>query len=292
VEEAINSVLHQSYENIEIIAIDDCSSDNTQMILRDLDQRYTQVRVILLDTNVGNCRAFNLGLSRVQGDFIIDLAADDVLLPDRIRDGIHEFNKYGPEYGVNFSDAAYINSSGDITGYHYKRDRNGRLISTIPEGNIYRDLLARYFICTPTMMTRKSVYDQLEGYDEALYYEDFDFWIRSGKITKYCYTDKVLVKKRVLDDSLSAKQYQSNSQLLRSTYKVCLKAEKMNESDEDRQALVQRVRYEFRKALLSGNREIAYHFSNLLKRNMDPGVLKLILSSVNYVLKILGGFTL
>jgi len=286
VKEAINSILHQSYNKIEIIAVDDCSNDSTQKILKDLDQKHAQIQSILLDTNVGNCKAFNIGLSQAKGDFIIDLSADDVLLPDRIIEGLIDFNKYGQEYGVNFTDAAYINSSGNLIGYHYKRDKNKQLISKVPEGTIYKDLLASYIICTPTMMTRKQIYDQLGGYDEDLYYEDFDFWIRSGKITKYCYTDKVLVKKRVLNDSLSAKQYISNSKFLQSTYKVCLKAEQFNETDEDRQALLQRVQFEFRKALLSGNGQIANDFGNMLIRNLEGGIRKYFFSALVYILKV------
>jgi glycosyltransferase involved in cell wall biosynthesis len=290
IHEAIKSVLHQSYENIEIIAVDDGSNDNSQRIIKDLDQKYSQIQSILLDTNIGNCKAFNIGLSRAKGDFVIDLAADDVLLPERIKEGLVEFNRKGHEYGVNFSDAAYINSSGHLIGYHYKRDKNNRLIKKVPEGNIYKDLLARYFICTPTMMTRKSIYDQLGGYDENLYYEDFDFWIRSGKITKYCYTDKVLVNKRILKNSLSSRQYIKNSKILQSTYKVCLKAEQLNETDEDRKALTQRVFFEFRKALFSGNRQIAYNLSCILKRNIDPGIKKSFITAINTILKIVGRY--
>lgn len=287
IEEAIGSVVQQSHDNIEIIMVDDCSKDNTQKKIRDLAQKYPQIQSIFLNENVGNCKAFNIGLSKATGDFIIDLAADDILHPDRIKEGLNDFNKYGLEYGVNFTDAAYINPSGEIIGYHFKRDKNDRLISTVPEGAIYKDLLAKYFICTPTMMTRKSIYDQLGGYDEDLFYEDFDFWIRSGRITKYCYTDKVLVKKRILKDSLSTRQYISNSQMLQSTYKVCLKAEKLNETDEDRRALVQRVKYEYRKALFSGNRQIAFDLSSILIRNMDPGIEKYFFKILNNLLKII-----
>jgi glycosyltransferase involved in cell wall biosynthesis len=240
----------------------------------------------LLNENLGNCRAFNIGLSESEGEYIIDLSADDVLLPDRIEEGIKSFKKNGPEYGVNFTDAIYIDESGKVLGPHYQRDKNGMLKEYIPEGNVYTDLLARYFICTPTMMMRKSILNYLGGYDEDLSYEDFDFWVRSGKITKYCYTDKILVKKRILKNSLSSGQYKKNSSILKSTFLVCLKAEELNQSESDKMALRRRSKYEFRKAFLSGNFREAYHFSALLIRNSKQGWERFFYSLINGLLSL------
>ena len=290
VEETIHSVINQTYDNIEIILLDDCSNDNTPKIIKRLKLLFPQIHTIILDTNVGNCKAFNIGLEKAKGDFIIDLAADDILFPDRIKVGLSCFHKFGNDYGVNFSDAAYIDDSGKIIGYHYKRNKNGRLIDQVPEGFIYEKLLARYFICTPTMMIRKSVYDQLGGYDEDLFYEDFDFWVRSGKTTKYCFTDRVLVKKRVLKDSLSTGQYKRKSQILKSTYAVCLKAEQINGTDSERHALIQRVLYEFRKALFSRNFQTAYNFTGILIRNLEPGIKKSLITIVKVILRKAGGY--
>lgn len=283
--EAVHSALTQSYKNIEIIILDNGSRDNSQQLIKKLIEDYPGIKMILLNENLGNCRAFNLGLSESKGEFIIDLSADDVLLPGRIKEGLKSFREHGKEYGVNYSDAEYIDLSGKVLGQHYQRDKKGQLIDPVPEGNIYSDLLARYFICTPTMMIRRSVFNHLEGYDENLAYEDFDFWIRSGKITKYCYTDKILVKKRLLKGSLSSSQYKRNSQLLNSTYIVCLKAEKLNETRQDANALNLRIKYELRKAIFSGNFREAYNFSNILTRNLEPGVNRIVYTLLNGMLK-------
>ena len=286
IEEAVHSVIRQSYTNNELIIIDNGSEDATRDKIEILRKKHQHVKVVYLDSNIGNCKAFNIGLGKVNGDFIIDLSADDVLMESRIEEGLKSFLNAGAEYGVNFSDAAYIDEAGRITGYHYRRDKLGNLVEEVPQGMIYKDLLAKYFICSPTMMMRRNVLDQLGGYDENLAYEDFDFWIRSGKITKYCYTDKILVKKRILKNSLSTKQYTPGSDILYSTYLICLKAEKLNETDGERQALVKRVQFEFRKALFSGNFSTAGHFSEILLRNTDPGIKKLMIRGVNYLLSI------
>ena len=286
ISEAVESILNQNYTNLEIIIVDNGSQDNSQKLIRNLVSENPEIKTILLNENIGNCRAFNLGLAKSGGAFIIDLSADDILLPDRIEKGLKSFEDKGEEYGVNFTDALYIDDSGKIIGQHYKRDRNGLLLDPVPEGNVYPDLLARYFICTPTMMIRRAVLDHLGGYDENLNYEDFDFWIRSGKITKYCYTDKVLVKKRVLKNSLSSGQYNRHSNMLNSTYQVCLKAEKLNESKSESEALCQRCKYEFRKALLSGNFKDAFNFSTILIRNLKAGPPRLFYTLMRGILKL------
>jgi glycosyltransferase involved in cell wall biosynthesis len=286
IEETLRSAISQTYENVEIILIDDGSSDGTPNIIEKLKIKNPKFVAILLSESKGNCRAFNKALNQSKGDYIIDLAADDLLMPERIAEGIACFQRSGKDYGVNFTDAAYIDASGRFMRYHYKRNKSGQLYENVPEGSIYEELLSRYFICTPTMMIRRSVFEHLGGYDENLAYEDFDFWVRSAKVTKYCYTDQVLVKKRILKDSLSTRQYKRNSQILKSTYLVCLKAEKLNETESERKALARRVQFEFKMALLSKNYRIAYKFSEILIRTLTPGMRKFLIVLMNRFISI------
>lgn len=267
IREAIESVLSQTYQPVELIIVDDNSQDNSREIIEDIAGNNRNIQCILADKNLGNCAAFNQGFRLSKGNFIIDLAADDLLLPERIAAGMHCFEHYGADYGVNFTDALYIDQNGKKIRSHYPRDGRGNLIDTVPQGYIYKDLLARYFICAPTMMIRRSVLEKLQGYDESLAYEDFDFWIRSSRIFKYCFTNQMLVRKRILSGSLSSGQYKPDSRILDSTWQVCMKAEKLNETDEERKSLLNRCRYEFRKALFSGNFSTAGKFAAMIQRN-------------------------
>jgi hypothetical protein len=109
---------------------------------------------------------------------------------------------------------------------------------------VYADLLSRYFICAPTMMIRKSVLDELGGYNEELSYEDFDFWIRSSRKYLYAFSDDILVKKRNLPNSLSKQQYRRNSKHFESTYTVCKMAVSLNRNAVEHKALRRRILYE------------------------------------------------
>jgi glycosyltransferase involved in cell wall biosynthesis len=263
VREAIESVLGQSYRNIELIIVDDASTDNSKKVIRGIVEKYPAIRFVELTANIGNCKAFNRGLRESKGSFIIDLAADDVLLPQRVEKGVNALQQAGSQYGVNFTDAEIITEDGDPLYIHSQLFPH----LTIPEGHIYIHLISKYFICPPTMIFTRSVMDQLGGYDENLHYEDFDFWIRSSRTFLYCYTPEVLVKKRVVKHSLSAKQMQKRNPQLKSTFLVCKKILHLNRTVEENHALGQRILYEFSVCLRMFDLTTASRYIALWLRN-------------------------
>ena len=269
VEESIRSVLDQSYKNIEIIVVDDASTDNSKLVIRKILKDHSVIRFIDLDQNLGTCRAFNHGFKASQGAFIIDLATDDLLMPNRVEEGIRAFGNGGGDYGVHFSDAVIIDEEGGRLKKHYHHDEEGKLKVPVPEGDVYCELLHRYFILSPTMMIRRQVLEEMGGYDESLAYEDFDFWVRSSRNYKYCFTDQALMKKRILKGSLSSKQYRFRSLQMESTYKVCKKAYQLNRDRHERRALQKRIRYELKWALATLQFALALKYLRLLVKNIE-----------------------
>jgi glycosyltransferase involved in cell wall biosynthesis len=249
VKEAIVSVLDQTYKNIELIVVDDGSTDKSVEVIEAMN-----VRLIDLKTNRGYTKAFNEGWRQSKGEFIIDLAGDDELTPDRIKISVEEFSKRDDSFGVQFGDALY--SNGNIHSHKFPNP---------PEGNIYIELIKRYFICSASMMSRRSVLTSLNGYDESLAYEDFDFWVRSSRAFKYFYTPEVLVKKRLVKGSLKEKQFQKGNPQQWSTYKVCEKILSLNKTTEERNALKQRLWYEFRQSILRTDFSLASKYFRLIR---------------------------
>ncbi|MGI8599016.1 MAG: glycosyltransferase [Chitinophagaceae bacterium] len=263
VKEALLSVLNQTYRNIELIVVDDASIDGSVNEILKLVKNHPEIQFFALQNNNGNCKAFNFALDKAKGEYIIDLAADDVLLPERVALGVAAFQNNDSKYGVNFSDAEYIDGDSKFIRNHYEREKDGNLKSKVPVDDVYKEMLSRYFICPPTFMARKEVFNQLGGYDESLTYEDFDFFVRSSRRFKFCYTDKVLVQKRVLPTSLSTKQYLPGSPQLLSTYYICEKAYILNKTKEEHLALKKRIRFELKQALISKNYSVAKKFLEL-----------------------------
>jgi glycosyltransferase involved in cell wall biosynthesis len=261
--ESIESVLSQSYANIELIIIDDASTDDSQDVIRNFIDKFPEVKFIPLSRNIGNCRAFNIGWQASSGDYIIDLAADDLLLPERISVGVDCFLNVGRKYGVHFGDARIIDENGTLLREHFT---SSYFQDNVPEGIIFSTLLTKYFINPATMMYSKALLDYLGGYDESLAYEDFDLWVRSSKEFKYCYSNHILVAKRSIAGSHGNKQYRPGSKILKSTLRVCEKAFVLCENNQENRALLIRIKYEMKMAIVSLNWGVAWRFFRLQQK--------------------------
>ncbi|HTE30447.1 MAG TPA: glycosyltransferase family A protein, partial [Chryseolinea sp.] len=108
VREAIESVVLQTYTPVQIIVADDASVDNSQHVIKELKERYPFLELLLLQHNLGNCKAFNKAYGLVKGKFVIDFSTDDVMLHDRIEKQVAYLENAGDQTGVVFTDASYI----------------------------------------------------------------------------------------------------------------------------------------------------------------------------------------
>lgn len=256
--EALQSVLAQDYPNLELILVDDASTDDSVSLMRAFVTEHPRTQLLPISVNGGNCRAFNQGFALAHGEYIIDLAADDAMLSNRVSRQVAAFEALDDSYGVVYTNARLIDENSADLGLFYS-DKKVR--SHLPVGDVYRAVLGKTFICPPTMMMKKRVLDELGGYDESLSYEDFDFWVRSSRRYQYYYLDEILTARREVPHSLSRKLYARSGF---STLKVCRKALLLNNQEVENQALAWCVRYHLRQAFFTENFELVDHFRTLL----------------------------
>ncbi len=283
VKKALESVIFQSYPHIELLIVDDASTDQSTKIIqsfinelalyKDAFQNPLQaearanmrIEFWINSDNKGNCTTFNAAFKEAKGKYIIDLAADDVLLDDRIATQVDIFEQLPSKYGVVFSNALHIDASGRVLYPHHPIDSLEKSKEKIPTGDIYQAVLEKYFISTPTMMIKKAVLDELGGYDEDLSYEDFDFWVRSSRKYFYHYQDKITTLKRMLPIShSSAFRKRKHNPHLASTLIVCKKAQQLNQSPEENKALVKCVTYHFRQCFFTQNHDLVRAYYDFL----------------------------
>lgn len=262
VTEALDSVMEQTYQPIELIVIDDGSTDGSPKIIKQWIAAHPETVLLLNGTNIGYCKTFNKAAALAKGKYLIDLSADDVLLPERVAIGVQSLES-NPQAGVTFSDAEHIDEAGVKISLHSDRFPH----HTVPSGDIYKDVIERFFICSPTMMFSREVFKELSGYDETLAYEDFDFWIRSSRKYHYVYTSVVLVKKRKVYGSLSGSQFKIRSTHSLTTFKVCEKIKQLNRTEQERKALNSRIIYEMKVNLRLLNFKMVVNFFLLWIRN-------------------------
>ena len=269
--EAVESVLKQTYANVQIILIDNGSTDNSRQIISHFIEANAGIEFLPLPQNIGLCAAFNLALARATGKYIIDLAADDVMPAHKLEIQVAEFEQISEEYAVVFTNAKYINEAGQPTGFHYAVNSQEKSIRKIPDGWVFDEVLKGYFICTPTMMMRRSVLTEIGGYDASLAYEDFDFWVRTSRFYKYHYLDQVLMQKRIVSGSMGSLFYKIDNDLLRSSWVVCVKAKDLANTPRERELLAGRIHAFIKKCVAVGNRKQAVKFVELLQKVQKPG---------------------
>ncbi len=266
--EALDSVLAQTYPHLEVWLVDDASTDGSPAILRAYAAAHPAWRLLLLPGNVGNCRAFNQAFRQSQGEFVVDFATDDVLLPDRLARQVAQFGALDASYGMVYSNAELIDEQGRSLGLHYFP---GAPASRRPaSGWVFADVLARYFISTPTMLVRRACLAALGGYDEALAYEDFDFWVRASRDWQFGYLDAVTTRKRKHPRAMSARAYRAHDPYLASTVAVCRKALALCRTPAERAALAARLRWEMRQAVRRARHPEAGALFALLRQAAAP----------------------
>lgn len=244
VEECLNSVLNQSYKNIELIIVDDCSSDNSVEVIENWLKKKPEIQFFKNPENLGITKSFNKTVEFTKGQFLIDLATDDVLLPNCIEEQISVFNQ-NPNACLVFGNAELIDEKGTAIGFNFPVDKNFNVIDKNLVNTNYESILkGGNCMCSVSSMFKKETFINLGKYDESLAYEDLDFWLRLAKSHKIVFTDKIFVKKRELSNSLTRHFFQKNSiskKLNNSSYKILLKAFKANTNKAEYKALLKRI---------------------------------------------------
>lgn len=249
VEEALDSVMNQTYANIELIIADDYSTDNSKKVIDNWLKKHPNILFIPNEVNLGNTKTFNNAVKHAKGDYFIDLAADDILLPNCVALQIETFqNSKFKNLGIVYANIDLIDDKDNFLSIYYTENE------TPQSGDIYEMVISRSTkICSVSSMIKKSVFETIGYYDSTLAYEDLDLWIRASRVFNFEYIPKVLAKKRELANSLSdhfIKKQNNRAKLLNaSTFKILVKAFHLNKTKKEHKVLMGRIRFEFSKAI-------------------------------------------
>ncbi len=181
IREAIDSCLEQIYKNIELIVVDDGSSDNISKIITSYHDK--RVRYLRHERNLGQARALNTGFSNASGEYLTWTSDDNIYSPQAIGSMVEALEKNKK------TDYVYAN-------YH-EIDETGKILQSVsvgPPGSLRR--VNRLGLC---FLYRKKVYERLGGYDpEAFLVEDYEYWLRiyynrfrMQKLNEYLYYFRV-----------------------------------------------------------------------------------------------------
>jgi glycosyltransferase involved in cell wall biosynthesis len=252
--DSLNSVLNQTYKNIELIIADDCSTDSSKKTIKNWLEKYPEIQFISNETNLGNTKTFNKALKITKGDYVIDLAADDVLLLNCVEKQIEAFlNSDQKKLAIVYGNAEIISENNKHLRYYYEVNPEKKVLKKPATGDIYSSILGQSsMICSVSSMVKREVLEELNGYDENLAYEDLDLWIRTARNYNFEFIDAVLIQKRELENSLGSQFYKKFSSRTRkinhSTYLIIKKAIALNKTKAENKAVLKRVHQEMVKA--------------------------------------------
>lgn len=196
----IDSVLRQTFSDLEVVITDDCSKDGSVALIRSLDD--PRIRLFESEINQGPAVAANNNIRNAQGEYLCLVASDDLFHPEKIERQL-AYLTANPEVGAVFSYMRYVDETGrelpDHPGY-----------SWIEVDNQPREVwLRRFFnkgnlLSAPTVMIRRSVLDRVGLFDPRLLQtQDFDLWIRVCLQSEIHVLPERLVDYRVRDHELN-----------------------------------------------------------------------------------------
>ena len=174
---AIESIRAQSYSNIEIVVIDDYSTDETVNFLTEYSKRDQRIRVIRNDKNIGFVRSLNKGIKEARGEYIARLDDDDSWCDSKKLEKQVEFLVNHPEYVLTGGGIIRVDEYGKEIARQHFPENDEEIRKTI--------LIADPFVHTSVLFRKKDV-EKVGGYDENLdYAQDWDLWMKLGRLGKY-----------------------------------------------------------------------------------------------------------
>lgn len=198
IQQAVDSVLGQTYRNLELIVVDDGSTDRTYELLQAYGDRiqlvHHQDRI-----NRGQSAAINLGLTRANGKYIAILDSDDYWELNKLEVQV-AFLEANPDVGLVYTNGYCVNAEGDrLYAYHSSNH--------VEPNDPNRVLLDCYMALPVNSLVRKAVYDQVGYFEESFRAaQDHDMLLRIAEVAKFAYLPDYLFYYRRHSDSISHKK--------------------------------------------------------------------------------------
>ena len=191
---AIKSILNQTFQDFELIVVDDASKDNTPGVVQSFSDR--RIRYIRHETNKKEGGARNTGVENSKGEYIAFLDDDDEWMPDKL------------QRQVDLMDSSSLFVGGVYTGFLKIDRKTGKTLARrVPtkRGNIFHDMFIQNWVATPsTVLIRKACFEKVGLFDVSIPFgADYDMWTRISREFHFEYIRDALVNYYVHENRLS-----------------------------------------------------------------------------------------
>lgn len=204
VSETLDSIAEQCYQSIELIIVDDCSTDNSVSIIEQWLLNYKGIYTFIKHTtNTGICKACNDGMKAASGKYISIIATDDLMMPHKVSRQVEFMRTLPPNAAVVYSDAKMMREDGSEL-YGLLIQSSGVYFEWPPSGNIYDVLLDGNFVPPMNTLIKKEALERVGYCDEDLSYEDYDLYLRLAEQFEFYYLNEIVSVYRVRKKGLRA----------------------------------------------------------------------------------------
>ena len=201
VRQALDSVAAQTYQDFELIVMDDCSTDGSVTEIRAWMAETGYPTTLLVSAeNRGICAARNRELATASGEFVCSLSADDWMEPHRLARQVEALRSEGQDVGAVYGDARVVDAAGRQLSASYLRSLMPH--EDPPSGWVFDRLIKRNVIPAMSVLMRRTALDAVGPYDESLAFEDYDMWLRIADRFRIVYQPGVVSAQRVVPTSL------------------------------------------------------------------------------------------
>jgi glycosyltransferase involved in cell wall biosynthesis len=205
----LESVLNQTFQDFEVIIVDDASTDYTAEIV--LSYKDHRIKYIRHERNLGPSAAFNTGINLSQGKYIAIIGADDIMKPENLSEKVKILENY-PEIGLVHSNAEIIDETGQVIGLARKLIAPNKVEI---EKKLFDRLLYGNFIIASSVVARRDCYQKVGAYDTNLRHaEDWDMWLRLAYHYDFGYINSPLIQYRFHRKSLQHRNFAEHKDLL------------------------------------------------------------------------------
>ena len=193
IEEAIQSVLNQTFDDFELIIIDDSSSDNSQEIIQKFAENDSRIKPIFHKKNKGIARTLNDGLRASRGEFVSFIASDDVWVPNKLEVQLEILTRN--EDLVVWSEGEIIDGNGNPVGQTFTEMHNA--INRKKSGWILEELLKGNFIFGSSMILKRKNLGEIRFDENLKYLNDYKFVVDLARKYEYHFIKNPLAKYRI-----------------------------------------------------------------------------------------------
>lgn len=193
VEQAVRSIMTQTYKNLEILITDDCSTDSSFAILQKLAKEDSRIKLFKNEQNQKIVRTLNTLVERANGKYIARMDADDISLQKRIEKQV-EFMEANPDIAICGTNAWHIDEANRVISKSHLPIYNSEI-------QLFKNFANPFY--HPSVVIRSSVLKECLYDEKFLLAEDYDLWIRILAKRKGSNLRNRFLYYRILQSSLS-----------------------------------------------------------------------------------------